>query len=221
MTLQPSTAHWNKLPENLQIDNLITLVHGTWGQESALAYDESSFSHSLLPQLPGQTVFQPFVWSGRNRHSDRLAAADLLKACVLEGVQLYPESNHFVIAHSHGGNILYYALRDAEFACTLKGVVTLSTPFIHVNRRPLPQKLRSSLDWGGSSWGASRPWILVASLMLPIFLLFAVLVQVKFADSFWLPYVIGLLLFFVAIPAVVLTLRRRRLPTLIPLRDLE
>jgi hypothetical protein len=31
MTLQPSVAHWNTLPEN-QIDNLITLVHGTWGQ---------------------------------------------------------------------------------------------------------------------------------------------------------------------------------------------
>lgn len=46
----------------------------------------------------------------------------------------YPHARHFIIAHSHGGNIVCYALRDhPELAQNIAGVITLSTPFLHAN----------------------------------------------------------------------------------------
>jgi hypothetical protein len=57
----------------------------------------------------------------------------------------HPLARHFVVAHSHGGNIALYALNDAQLARKIQGVVCLSTPFMNVRERNLGGIRRSSL----------------------------------------------------------------------------
>jgi hypothetical protein len=42
----------------------------------------------------------------------------------------WPDAQHFVIGHSHGGNIAFQAMRDAAVESRIAGVVCLSTPFL-------------------------------------------------------------------------------------------
>ena len=55
-------------------------------------------------------------------------------------------AHHGIVAHSHGGNVALYALRDVALRRKIDGVVTLGTPFIHCRPRPLegPLKLLES-----------------------------------------------------------------------------
>jgi hypothetical protein len=48
-----------------------------------------------------------------------------------------PDGLHYVIAHSHGGNIAMYALRDTRLASQIAGIITLSTPFLVAQDRDL------------------------------------------------------------------------------------
>jgi len=51
-------------------------------------------------------------------------------------LQKYPGARHFIIAHSHGGNVVLYAVRESPLMRSqLGGLVFLSTPFLHVERR--------------------------------------------------------------------------------------
>src|SRR6185436_6680725 len=78
-----------------------------------------------------------FRWSGRNstsaRHKASLELAGHLKA--LE--QTYPNARHYLVAHSHGGNVALYAAASAEIHSLIAGVVTLATPFIVCRERNL------------------------------------------------------------------------------------
>ena len=49
----------------------------------------------------------------------------------------FPKARHFVIGHSHGGNVMLYAMKDAALSDRIAGAVTLATPFITVRRRRL------------------------------------------------------------------------------------
>ena len=117
---------WEHLPPHGEFENIITLVHGTWGRNSALANHNSAFCTSLASKIPGRTAIQIFRWSGRNRNKDRLAASERLRACIREGAHLYPDARQFLIAHSHGGNVVFYALKDAACAERVQAAVTLS-----------------------------------------------------------------------------------------------
>ena len=69
------------------------------------------------------------------RHRATTELRDFLRSQLAE----YPPeegARHFVIAHSHGGNIALYALRDPELAHRLSGVACFATPFLYVRRRP-------------------------------------------------------------------------------------
>jgi hypothetical protein len=161
-------------------DSVITIVHGTWARHSPLADPDSDFCRDLIAGLSGRAVVRAFLWSGRNRHADRLAAAKQLKAHVLQGIAAHPGARHFLVGHSHGGNVAFYALRDEDFAAKLAGVITLETPFIHVHRRPLPLRLRRYLD-RYSDLAAIYPLMLSA----PFVLVSAIVAVVAVADRFW------------------------------------
>ena len=57
----------------------------------------------------------------------------------------YPLAQHFIVAHSHGGNIALYALNHPELARKIRGVICLSTPFLNVRERNLGAIKRSGL----------------------------------------------------------------------------
>jgi hypothetical protein len=50
----------------------------------------------------------------------------------------FPEAKHFVIAHSHGGNIAIDAIgSDPQLRSRIAGIICLSTPFLLVSKRQL------------------------------------------------------------------------------------
>jgi hypothetical protein len=103
----------------------ILLVHGTWGRgfdpernarradtdastESRWFEAGSKFYAGLSSGLSGvlaTTDISAFLWSGANSIEERRSAAARLAKTLDESVAAAPEASHFIIAHSHGGNV--------------------------------------------------------------------------------------------------------------------
>jgi hypothetical protein len=117
----------------------ITLVHGTFGRNAAWTRPGSALREHLEGHLGrGRVVYHRFRWSGLPSHLARVRAARRLRARLLKCVQNNETAHHCVISHSHGGNIVCYALRDAaELIERLDCIITLSTPFLSVRSRNL------------------------------------------------------------------------------------
>lgn len=123
---------------------VITLVHGTFGRlpwrDAAWTGSESTLRRRFVHGLSEDVVFVPFRWSGMNWPAARYRAAGRLRMHFDEIAARYPGRRHFVVAHSHGGNVALYAVRDGEREgqeALPRGVVCLSTPFIAAQPRPV------------------------------------------------------------------------------------
>lgn len=126
------------------------LVHGTWPRgllahffpglsrgDSPLWYEPGS---SFRARLEDQGITcRPFEWSGSNSIRARVEAGKELRRVLMTEQQATPNARHFVIAHSHGGNVALCALavnwEANRESATVDGLATLATPFIHVRRR--------------------------------------------------------------------------------------
>src|SRR5262245_19000359 len=99
------------------------LIHGTFAGPRAGAKqwyelgreDEGSFINRLETALRERGVLDPitwriFSWSGLNEHNDRLVAAEALYHVIRDVTETARESQLFLIAHSHGGNVALKAL---------------------------------------------------------------------------------------------------------------
>ena len=67
-------------------------------------------------------------------------------AASLEKHVLRPRANgpalaHFLVAHSHGGNVALSALKNKAVRRSIDGLVCLATPFLFSRRRQLPARL--------------------------------------------------------------------------------
>ena len=129
-------------------DTIVTLVHGTFASHADWVQDNSLLASSISNDVGqfGSTAVTRFCWSGANTHSGRLKAGRGLRDHLLSTAADFPEARQFVIAHSHGGNVALYALKDEQrskdklrktLAKSGGGVVTLATPFLHIRWRPL------------------------------------------------------------------------------------
>lgn len=125
------------MPDSRSATVAITLVHGTFARHAEWAGDSSLLRRTLSQLLGDKVVFRRFEWTGGNTHRDRLRAADLLAEHLLQHTVSDDHRKHFVIAHSHAGNIVLYALRNPEVARTIAGFVTLGTPFLNCTCRRL------------------------------------------------------------------------------------
>jgi len=113
---------------------IVTLVHGTWGGNSPFAAaDGPVATHLKSALLPAR--IESFRWSGRNRVSARLRAAQQLAEHIRFNAAKSPQAKQFLVCHSHGGNVALHALKDADIDSLIEGVVCFSTPFICVSRR--------------------------------------------------------------------------------------
>jgi pimeloyl-ACP methyl ester carboxylesterase len=108
----------------------IFLVHGTWGDRSPWAFENSDFTRLLNEALGTNARFVRFPWSGNNTHQARLIAGQQLANALRESMQASPHSRHYVVAHSHGGNVALYACQCEDISSALSGIVTMATPFI-------------------------------------------------------------------------------------------
>jgi hypothetical protein len=120
---------------------VITLVHGTrllWlPRRFAWTKESSPLSVHLRNGTNDRVVLRRFEWSGANSPSGRSKAAKELQKHLHEGITEYSNARHFLIAHSHGGNVALYALRDSLLRERIDGLVCLSTPFLYAHQRDL------------------------------------------------------------------------------------
>jgi hypothetical protein len=114
---------------------VVHIVHGTFDRSSKWAGDDSVLRAELSIQLRSKVEFVRHKWSAWNTHRSRTAGALKLSENVRAAVDKNPTASHFIIAHSHGGNIALSALRTDELQQAVKGIVCVNTPFYHVTSR--------------------------------------------------------------------------------------
>ncbi len=109
-------------------DVIFHLLHGTFASKAKWIEESSPFTQELKSRIDGTCKFSPLRWSGRNSFAARLQAKDK----IARELQAYDASSEkrIVCAHSHGGSVLSYALRDHDaLHAKVHGFVFLSTPF--------------------------------------------------------------------------------------------
>jgi pimeloyl-ACP methyl ester carboxylesterase len=122
----------------MSVEYIVTIVHGTWARKASWTDESSSLCRGLRDAFPpSSVVFKPFHWSGRNSFSARKKATNGLVTHMKQLIQTWPNARHYIIAHSHGGNIALHALRDNEVNRKVTGIVCLATPFLHARPRDL------------------------------------------------------------------------------------
>ena len=138
------------MPNHVQVH--ITFVHGTFAHHAAWAQPESAFARALRATLDAEDCeLASHDWSGENSHQARIDSAKELESRLVLQKTKFPGHRHFVIAHSHGGNVLLYALQAMEDGGNLAGIITLGTPFISARPRDTAaaiKLLRLALPFG-------------------------------------------------------------------------
>ena len=143
---------------------VITLVHGTFARDARWTKPGSPLVESLASD---DTVIERFHWSGRNRQVDRLHAGRSLHERLLQLAEKYPASSHHVIAHSHGGNVALYALREGRQLDTrLENVrvITMATPFLVMRNRRTPTVLLVVLGYFTLALVTAALWLAVRAI---------------------------------------------------------
>ncbi|MEL7049914.1 MAG: hypothetical protein AAFO75_13335, partial [Pseudomonadota bacterium] len=119
---------------------VVTLVHGTFARGTAWTQDGSTLREWVLDALKhhdGQdgaqadVIIDVFEWSGRNTHKARVKAGHELADHIRRLRKGHPDCRHFIVAHSHGGNIALLAHKHLSEDLHATGVATLGTPFVY------------------------------------------------------------------------------------------
>jgi Serine aminopeptidase, S33 len=128
-------------------DLVVTLVHGTWARRADWTMTSSPLCAAICEAAHGPVKFEPFLWSGWNTVTSRSRAVTRLISQLRALQTRWPHARHFVIGHSHGGNIAFQAMRERSVAKHIVGVACLSTPFLCVSPRELGPVGRIALWW--------------------------------------------------------------------------
>ncbi len=143
---------------------VLTLVHGTWASTKGWVA-AGSFLRRELERRLSHVTFREFAWTGTNTHTARMDAGARLAEFIRSGHALYPDARHVVIAHSHGGNVALYAMRDPAAREAITGIVTLGSPFIRARRRDT-QRYADALAWLMLGVAALVPFVVLDALQL-------------------------------------------------------
>jgi hypothetical protein len=124
-------------PSALRCDPIVvTLVHGTFDANAKWTERDSKLCAKLSQELGEDLHFDKFPWSGKNQQRDRESAVAQLADHLTAMSTTFPRSPHFLIGHSHGGNIIRWALGKRDLrTCSIMGVATISTPFIDIKEK--------------------------------------------------------------------------------------
>lgn len=125
-------------PERVQVSGqrVVTLVHGTFFPNAEWTQTSSNFSNDLRKHLLG-VVLRRFQWSGENSPSARHQASFKLLFYLEAISNEFPDCEHYVVAHSHGGSVALYCLQNGELQPFVAGAICLNTPFLQYSLRDL------------------------------------------------------------------------------------
>ncbi len=121
---------------------LVTLIHGTFAPEAEWTRGDSNseFQKKLAERLEGDVEFERLEWGGKNRQADRKKGGQILAESLSYPDLPMKDRKHFIICHSHGGNVALYATANKILEENVSGIVCMNTPFICAlprNFRPL------------------------------------------------------------------------------------
>lgn len=89
---------------------------------------------------PGrEVVFDNFMWSGRNSIAARARAAGELQEKLRRLLAENPGRKVFLAVHSHGGNVVLYALRDPALSGAVSGLVCFGVPLLDCTPSGFPK----------------------------------------------------------------------------------
>ena len=126
---------------------VVTLVHGTFARRADWTIESSTLCRTIRETMHAPVRFERFLWSGWNTVTSRSKAVERLILHLAESHARWPHARHFIVGHSHGGNIAFQAMRDETVAEHIAGVVCLSTPFLWASPRNLGPVGRIALWW--------------------------------------------------------------------------
>ena len=111
--------------------HVVILVHGTYQPDAPWTLPASRLSTALRGALASTAIYR-FRWDGRNSHQARLDAGAALGLALTDLVERPSGRPRIhVVTHSHGGNVLMYALARSH-PQVVDSVVCLATPFLYV-----------------------------------------------------------------------------------------
>ena len=117
---------------------LVTLVHGTFASGAEWTQEKnSSLCKALKERFTDKISFDRIDWSGNNTSDARLRGAQILIKQLKSHDHEREDLLHFVVGHSHGGNVMMYAGKDPYVKDNVTGFATLATPFIVAQNRIL------------------------------------------------------------------------------------
>jgi hypothetical protein len=114
----------------IQAQSVFILIHGTWGADCSWYVPEGDFFVALEETVSERnSVVVPFRWSGGCGHESRAKAAQNL----VKLIKTYDENMPiFIIAHSHGGNVVSLAshilAQEEGNKHNIRALFTLGTP---------------------------------------------------------------------------------------------
>ena len=122
---------------------IIILVHGTFAPDAPWTQAGSALRNAVLSHFGSIAVsFYQFNWLGslspryNNTNLARYDAGRRLGKLLQYFRAQFPAAQVFIVAHSHGGNVALYATEQAP-EVTVKGIVTMGTPFLEVTPTPV------------------------------------------------------------------------------------
>ncbi len=140
-----SNAKAHPVVSNDRAGQTFTLIHGTWSRDASWISPDSPLCMALKETADVPVQIDELQWSGRNSFIDRgRASEELRKRFLKKGVKSIKKDKNYIIAHSHGGNIVFDSLTP-DVMEYVDGVILLSTPFLHARKRHLDSYTKLSI----------------------------------------------------------------------------
>lgn len=143
-----------QIQNNSDPSHVITLIHGTFRPKDKWTREGSPLRTEIEQRLAqsgaGVVHFHVFQWPGsllpclNNSDRHRMDAGTKLRAELNRLVSQHPNSQHYIVTHSHGGNVALYALREDDVLATrIDGIAFLATPFLQGSARNPTKTVKS------------------------------------------------------------------------------
>jgi hypothetical protein len=158
--LDPPQAKWTS------VNDVVVLVHGTFACKAPWTMKDSEFCRAMRREFGPNPILCRFQWSGKNTHEERRAAGDQLAADLEEIVSANPQVKIFLITHSHGGNVVRYAVRG-DVQSWVPGIVSLGAPFFEA----VPRDTEDAVDFASGAIAVFTNLLFAPLLSVPLLLL--------------------------------------------------
>lgn len=136
-----------------EMKETVVIVHGTFAKEADWVLPDGEFAQRLKAGLRN-AEFKAFRWSGRNSHPARISAGKEL-AAFLKELRRSGHGPFHLIGHSHGGNVILYALRERFAVLPIASAVFLGTPFFQIAGRNVERIVKPAASIAG--WVSLAP----------------------------------------------------------------